>query len=202
MESLLLLFIILILGILVIVVAMLIRAISRLSALEEAGLRNFESEMEHRIEMALPGDMQARFEDVLHRHEQYLDELLRTTTNSFDQKIHKTLDISIQNQLMAYQKVINEQQARMVKEMKDLSHSIATKKVTIGDESEKLSEEIKQQYRKRLENHFTELAWQYINETLSENIDLHSQKESIFKQLQQIQKQLKKDYSDVDKITK
>jgi hypothetical protein len=50
-------------------------------------------------------------------------------------------------------------------------------------------------------NHFAELAWQYINEALSDSVDLHSQKAAIYKNLNDIQKQLKKDFSDVDKIT-
>ncbi len=202
MELILLTFIIITISILIVVVAMLIRTIGKLNTLEEAGLRDVELTMKRQTDMALPGDMQVRFEDILQKHEAYLDELLRTTTNSFDRKIHKTLDTSIQNQLQAYQKVIDTQQSKMLEEMEQLNQSITNRKLSIGDDAKKLELEMRNQYQRRLEHHFAEIAWQFISETLSESVDLHSQKDAIFKHLQDSQKQIKKDFSDADKITK
>lgn len=201
MEVLLLTLIVLVLGALIVALALLVRTISKLNRLEEAGLQSMETNLKKQTDMALPADMQARFEKILSNHEKYLDELLRTTTNSFDQKLHNTLDTNVQNQLRIYQSAIAKQQELMLGEIKQLSGSIGTKKYSMQAEIDSITKDIKIRYQQRLANHFAEIAWQYINETLSDSVDLHSQKTAIYRNLGDIQKQLKKDYSDVDKIT-
>lgn len=202
MEVILLILIVLILGVLIVVLSLLTRTITKLNHLEEAGLNSMESSLKRQTDMALPNDMQARFDSILEKHEAYLDELLRTTTNSFDKKLHSSLDMSIQNQLHAYQSALSTQQELMLGEIKQLSKSIGNKKHSMQADIDSITNDIKKQYQQRLANHFTDLAWQYINETLASSVDLHSQKTAIFKNLSEIQKELKKDYSDVDKITK
>lgn len=202
MEVILLILIVLILGVLIVVLSLLTRTITKLNHLEEAGLNSMESSLKRQTDMALPSDMQTRFDSILEKHEAYLDELLRTTTNSFDKKLHSSLDVSIQNQLHAYQSALSTQQELMLGEIKQLSKSIGNKKHSMQADIDSITNDIKKQYQQRLANHFTDLAWQYINETLASSVDLHSQKTAIFKNLSEIQKKLKKDYSDVDKITK
>lgn len=201
MEAILLSLIVLVLAVLIAVMALLVRTISKLNKLEEAGLQSMEGNLKKQTDMALPSDMQVRFEAVLSKHEKYLDELLRTTTNSFDRKLHSALDTTVQNQLRAYQSAITKQQELMLAEIKQLSGSISSKKDVIQADIDSITKDVKLQYQKRLANHFTEIAWQYINETLSDSVDLHSQKNAIYKNLEEVQKQLKKDYSDADKIT-
>lgn len=201
MEVILLILIVLILGALIVALSLLVRTISKLNRIEEAGLQSMEANLKKQTDMALPADMQARFEAILSKHEKYLDELLRTTTNSFDQKLHSVLDTSLQNQLRAYQSAISQQQDLMLGEIKQLSNSMSTKKHSMQADIDSITNDIKLQYQRRMANHFAELAWQYINESLSDSVDLHSQKAAIYKNLNDIQKQLKKDYSDADKIT-
>jgi hypothetical protein len=201
MEVVLLILIVLILGALMVAISLLVRTTSKLSRIEEFGLHSMESSLKKQIDMVLPVDMQARFEAILSKHEKYLDELLRTTTNSFDQKLHKVLDISLQNQIRAYQSAISQQQDLMLNEIKQLSNSMSIKKHSMQTDIDSITKDIKLQYQRRMANHFAELAWQYINEALSDSVDLHSQKAAIYKNLNDIQKQLKKDFSDVDKIT-
>ncbi len=201
MEVVLLILIVLILGSLIVAISLLVRTISKLNRIEEAGLHSMEANLKKQTDMALPADMQARFEAILSKHEKYLDELLRTTTNSFDQKLHSVLDTSLQNQLRAYQSAISQQQDLMLDEIKQLSNSMSTKKHSMQTDIDSITKDIKLQYQRRMANHFAELAWQYINESLSDSVDLHSQKAAIYKNLNDIQKQLKKDFSDADKIT-
>ena len=201
METILLILIVLILGVLIVVLALLVRTISKLNRLEEAGLKSMELNLKKQTDMALPGDMQRRFEDILKKHETYLDELLRTTINSFDQKLHKSLDVTIQNQLRAYQSAITQQQDLMIAEIKQLSSSVGSKKHSMQSEIDSVTKDIKLQYQQRLANHFAELAWQYISEVLASNVDLHSQKDALYKELNGIQKQLKRDYEDANKVT-
>lgn len=201
MEAVLLLLIIMILGALIVVLALLVRTITKLNRLEQAGLQSMESNLNRQTDMALPRDMQTKFDAVLEKHQAYLDELLRTTTNSFDKKLHTSLDTSIQNQLRTYQSALSTQQDMMLDEIKQLSKSVSSKKHSMQSDIDSITVDIKKQYQQRLANHFTELAWQYINEALADSVDLHSQKAAIHKDLLGIQKQLKKDYVDADKIT-
>lgn len=202
MEVFFLAIIILVLSILMVMVIVLMHTVSKLKLVQKTNLEDLESNLRRQTDLALPGDMQSGFEVILQKHEKYLDELLRTTTNSFDRKIQHTLDESIHKQLVIYRKAIGQQQEIMVSEMKQMNESITDKRLMITSESEEMSRKIRDQYQQRLENHFAELAWQYISKTLTDSIDLHSQKNTIFKQLQQSQKDLKKDFSDADKVAK
>ena len=61
MEVILLILIVLILGALIVALSLLVRTISKLNRIEEAGLQSMEANLKKQTDMALPADMQARF---------------------------------------------------------------------------------------------------------------------------------------------
>lgn len=182
------------LAVLVVLVIWLILTLRRIKKMETTASDRAEAAMQL-PESVMPSGLQQKFEDIAQRQLKYFDTMLQTTVTSFDHELHA----SLQNQQTANTKTLHKQFEAVSKKLEDELNQLsadATEKskdqLQLLDAQTKKLDKIIQE---RLAESYTELAWQYIAQSLGDSIDLHSQKEMIVTELDKYQDELRKDFN-------
>lgn len=193
MELILLGCLVVLLGILTVIIIILTQSITRISRLEQDALKRAEL-VTQPPEQLLPKHLESEFEEIAQKHQKYFDTLLQTTITNFDKQFHDALQAQQKKQLHNFDKQFDAASKKLNNELEKITQD--SLKQSDG-QLQLLNEETKKMnamLQTRLQEHFTEIAWQYIAESLQSSLDLHSQKDAIFEELNRHKSELKKDY--------
>ncbi len=194
MEIILLGCLVLLLAILTVVVVILTQSITRISRLEEKALDQVEVSTTTPTSL-IPEHLQEGFEEIARKHQAHFDALLQTTISSYDKQLHTHLQAQQKKQLHEFDKKFLILSQRLDKELEKLVQQ------NVEDTNQQMemlntqTKKVNELLKTRLSEHFTEIAWQYITSSLGQSIDLHSQKDLIFEELEKNQAAIKKDYN-------
>lgn len=193
MELILLGCLVVLLAILTVIIIILTQSITRISRLEQDALSRAELATQT-PDTLLPGHLQSEFDEIAKKHQKYFDSLLQTTITSFDKQFHEALHNQQKKQLHNFDKQFEAATHKLNTELQQITQSTLKQSDSqlklLNEETEKMNSML----QKRLREQFTEIAWQYIAESLQNSIDLHSQKDSIFEELNKHKAEIRKDY--------
>lgn len=193
MELILLGCLVVLLAILTVVIIILTQSITRISRLEQDALQRAELTTQT-PDSLLPKHLQLEFDEIAQKHQKYFDTLLQTSITAFDKQFHEALQAQQKKQLHNFDKQFESATHKLNSELQKITERSLKQSDgqldLVNTQTKKMNTMLQQQLRE----HFTEIAWQYIAESLQSSLDLHSQKDAIFEELNKHKAELKKDY--------